>query len=981
MKKLFRIISSILLFLFLSAWNGSMVSLASAADDAGETVRIGYYKGDSRFQDGFSNDERKTGYAYEYYQEIAKLTGWNYEYVYGSRDEVVEKLVAGEVDIVAGVYQTDKRVHQMLFSKNDIGLDGKPRYFAANIKRSDLMDKINQAQGTILNSQFDFTVNLTKKYYDINSQQQILTDNEKAWLKKRGSLNIGYVRNCLPLSGRGEDGNPEGVIKELIEQMALYLNIPLRPICYDNVQMLEDGLHNGEVDVAFPTFSDIWHSEQKGFLQTDAFVNDRIMIVYKGDYNSLTTDVIASSKEHLCQNHYVESNYPNAKTICYNTKTEALDALNENKVNCVIGCSSIIQRLVSEHGKYQDFSFAYLEGSEEFGMSVRRNDSVLLKILNKSVRQMENAIITNALIRYSSVDAPYSFMEFLRHYAVAVILILCALFALLLFVFINYYRRVTRFNAEQAKTRAALEVALDAADAANKAKTNFLSSMSHDIRTPMNGIIGMTAIAATHIDDRDRVKDCLTKITSSGKHLLALINEILDMSKIEAGEISLVEETVNLSALIDDLIVLNKPQADAKNQDMVVRITGVCHEDVVSDGTRVQQVFTNLVSNAIKYTQTGGKIEISLTEKPSANIGQGNFEFVVKDNGMGMSEDYLPHIFEAFTRADNTSKNQTQGTGLGMAIVNKIVQMLGGTISVESALNEGSEFTVLLPFRVQDAENISHADYTNLNVLVLDDDRDICESACLSLSELGIKSEWTMSGKDAVERVEMRHKADNNYYAVLIDWKMPDMDGVEVTREIRKRVGNDVPIIIISSYDWSDIEEEAIAAGVSDFVGKPLFKSRIVHLFDRLLGYENNDDGRDIKELTDEVDFSGKRALLAEDIEVNAEIAIEILGMTGLSVEWAHDGREAVDMLKRSDPGYYDCIFMDVQMPVLDGIEATKEIRTLPREDAGTIPIFAMTANAFQDDVKAVLNAGMNEHVAKPLDVNVLLKMLRNYLG
>lgn len=981
MRKYVRMICCILLFLFLSAGNDMTAFSVFAAEETVQTVRVGYFKGDSRFQDGFSDEERKTGYAYEYYQAIAMLAGWNYEYVYGSREEVVEKLTSGEVDIIAGVHQTGKRSEQMLFSKNDIGLEGDPRYFAVNINREDLLEELDRAQSFLLSAHPDFETLLIKKYYDGNAQQQILTEQEKTWLAQKGVLHIGYVRNCLPLSDQAEDGTPTGVVKELLAQMGSYLKVALEPICYDNVLLMEEGLRCGEIDAAFPVYNDSWASERKGLSQTDTLVSDRVMLVYSGSYRNSLTDNIALSEENLEQGYYVSDNYPQAKIAYYNTRVDALNALLKGEANCIIGCSSILQRLILAKAEYQKFSVAYLEGTEEFSVAVRRGNNSLLKILNKSVHQTDEAIITDALIRYSSVDAPYSFTDFIRHYAVAVIAVLGALFTVLLLVFISYHRKANRFNIEQAKTRAALEVALDAADAASQAKTNFLSSMSHDIRTPMNGIIGMTAIAITHIDDSDRVKDCLAKITSSSKHLLALINEILDMSKIESGEISLCEETVNLSALMDDLITLNKPQADAREQDMAVRIINISHENVVGDGTRIQQVFTNLVSNAIKYTPSGGKIEVSLSEKPSGGSHQGCYEFVVKDNGEGMSEEFLPHIFEAFTRADNSSKNKTQGTGLGMAIVHKIVQMMGGTITVESALGKGSQFMVTLPLKVRDVEEMAHADYAELSILVVDDDQIICESTCLSLSELGMESEWVLSGREAVDRIEVRHEEHNDYYAVLLDWKMPDMDGLETAREIRKRVGNDVPIIIISSYDWSDIEEEAMRAGVNGFIGKPLFRSRLVQLFDRLLGEESEEGNSGIKELTEGIDFTGKRALLAEDNELNAEIAMEILGMTGFAVEWAQNGRIAVDMLEHSESGYYDCIFMDVRMPVLDGISATKEIRALSHADAGTIPIFAMTANAYQDDVKAVLDAGMNEHIAKPLDIDVLMKMLKEYLG
>lgn len=952
-----------------------------AAEETGKTVRIGYYKGDSGFQDGFSDKERKSGYAYEYYQRIATLTGWNYEYVYGSGEEVFDKLLNGEVDIVAGIRKTDERMEQVLFSKYDMDLAGEERYFVININRSDLLEELNYAQDKLLTASPDFTMTLRQKYYSQAPSQQILTKREKAWLAEAGSLDIGYIRGNLPLSDQLEDGTPTGVVKELLSLMSAYLEIPLNPVCYDNVTLMEEALKNGEIDAAFPIYSDLWTTETKGFFQTDAFISDRVMIIYQGNYRDDLMDKIAISETGVGQRYYVSIYYPDSEMIYYNTKEDSFEAILNDEVNCMIGCSSILQVFLADHTEYEGFHIAYLDTSENFGIAVNRGENILVGILNKAIRQSDTATITSAMIQYSNVEKPYEFMDFIQHYAVAVIAVLAFFFTILLWLFISFRRKTRRFNEEQAKTCAALKDALGTANAANEAKTTFLSSMSHDIRTPMNGIIGMTAIAVAHMDDPARVEDCLNKITSSSKHLLALINEVLDMSKIESGEIYLNEDIFDFSVLMDDLITLNKPEADAKHHELIVHTLNISHEEVIGDSLRLQQVFTNLVSNAIKYTPDGGRIKVILSEKPSGSPKLGCFEFVVEDNGVGMSEEYLPHVFEAFTRADSPYTTRTQGTGLGMAIAQNIVHLMNGDITVESSLGKGSKFTVTLFLKLQDAESMPSEDFLGLNVLVVDDDQVICESTCILLSELGMTGEWVLSGREAVEHVEMRHRNNSDYFAILMNWKMPDMDGAATTKEIRKRVGNDVPIIIISSYDWSDIETEATQAGASGFVEKPLFKSRLVHIFDHLLGHETQGGYSGLKELAKQTDFSGKRALMAEDNEINAEIAIEILGMMGLAVDWACNGQEAVNKMNASAPGYYDCIFMDIQMPVMNGIDAAKAIRSLEHPDAGTIPIFAMTANAFAEDVQAVLNAGMNEHIAKPLNFDMLLHTLNNYLG
>ncbi|MCM1529974.1 MAG: response regulator [Alistipes sp.] len=527
----------------------------------------------------------------------------------------------------------------------------------------------------------------------------------------------------------------------------------------------------------------------------------------------------------------------------------------------------------------------------------------------------------------------------------------------------------------------ALRAACESANIANSAKTDFLANMSHDIRTPMNAIIGLTAIAGTHIDDRERVADCLSKITISSKHLLGIINEVLDMSKIESGKMELHEDEFSLPDLIDNLIAMSKAEIGAKRHQLKVTINGIDHERVVGDSQRIQQVFMNLMSNAIKYTPPGGNINLSITEKITNKPRIGCFEFIFEDNGIGMDEEYQKHIFEPFSRARNDERvEKIQGTGLGMPITNNIVQMMNGNIDVKSRLNEGTKITVTLFMKLKAEEDELHSkELIDLPVLVADDDETACIYTCDMLNELGMKGEWVLTGEEAVERTVQHHELGSDFFAVIIDWKMPGMDGIETTREIRRRVGKNVPIIIISAYDWSDIELEARAAGANAFISKPLFKSRMLHLFNELV------DGGDEKKAASELGeytkdkFAGKRALLVEDNGLNAEIAGEILEMAGLTVEFARDGKEAVDIMTEAEDGYYNIVFMDIQMPVMNGYEAARAIRTLPGDYPKSVPIIAMTANAFAEDVAAAKNAGMNEHIAKPLDFAQLMNTLRKY--
>ncbi len=549
------------------------------------------------------------------------------------------------------------------------------------------------------------------------------------------------------------------------------------------------------------------------------------------------------------------------------------------------------------------------------------------------------------------------------------------------FVAVVGTRNIDDLIKKERQQETALQAACDAAEAASRAKTNFLSNMSHDIRTPMNGIIGMTAIAQTHIDDKDRVRDCLQKITQASKHLLSLINEVLDMSKIETGKVALSEEAFSLSDLMDNLLSMTGSQLEEHRYQFSVNLSGVTHEAVIGDSLRIQKIFTNLMGNAIKFTPDGGKISLSISEKPCAKSQIGCYEFVFEDNGIGMDADFLERIFDPFSRAPDSRVSRVQGTGLGMAISRNIVRMMGGDIKVESTLGVGSRFTVTMYLKLQEADGNSHASFVDLSVLVADDDPLSLESCCDMLTELGMQADGVSSGAAAVAQIQQRHQQSKDYFACILDWKMPDMDGISTARAIRNAVGPEVPIIILSAYDWSDIEQEARSAGVNAFIGKPLFRSKLEKTFDTLANSTAQPEPEAPLTQLNELNLSNRRVLLAEDNELNAEIAIEMLQMTGLSVEHAIDGKAAVDMISAHPEGYYDLIFTDIQMPNLNGYDAARAIRAIDRADCRNMPILAMTANAFAEDVLAAKTVGMNAHIAKPLDWNVLADALRKWLS
>ena len=523
-----------------------------------------------------------------------------------------------------------------------------------------------------------------------------------------------------------------------------------------------------------------------------------------------------------------------------------------------------------------------------------------------------------------------------------------------------------------------LEIALQHEGAANRAKREFLFNMSHDIRTPMNAIIGFTSLAATHIDNREQVLDYLKKISTSSQHLLSLINDVLDMSRIESGKVKIEEKAVHLPDLVHDVRSIIQPNVAAKRLSLFIDTMDIEDEDIITDPLRLNQILLNILSNAIKFTPTGGMISIRIAQKNGAPKGCVCYEFRIKDNGIGMSEEFQKHIFEEFSREESSTVSGIQGTGLGMSITKNIVDLMGGTIALTSEPGKGTEFIVTLCFTRsgQKAEPKQLPQLEGLRALVADDDTNTCLNVSTMLSKIGMRPEWTISGKEAVIRTKYAVEQGDEFSVYIIDWLIPDMNGIEIVRQIRKVIGNRCPIIILTAYDWADIEDEARAAGVTAFCEKPLFLSELR----RVLAEPFRAEPAAEPAQPTAADLKGKKLLLVEDNELNREIALEILKEAGFVVDTAEDGAVAVQKIKQAAPGQYDLILMDIQMPNLDGYEATRQIRALPDAEKANIPIFAMTANAFEEDRQNALEAGMNGHIAKPLDVPHLLRVLADAL-
>ena len=567
---------------------------------------------------------------------------------------------------------------------------------------------------------------------------------------------------------------------------------------------------------------------------------------------------------------------------------------------------------------------------------------------------------------YGTLDSAISRLS--RQWSVMIFSVCAALLVALGAVFLMFFRMIRQQMAD-------LDTARREAEKANKAKSEFLSNMSHDIRTPMNAIVGMTAIATANMEDPAQVQNCLQKITLSSKHLLGLINDVLDMSKIESGKMTLNMDQVSLREVMDSIVNIVRPQIRAKRQKFDVSIHDISSENVCGDGVRLNQILINLLGNAVKFTPEEGSIRVSLSQSDSPQ-GDGYVRtlIVVADSGIGMSPEFQAKIFDSFAREDSTRVQKTEGTGLGMAITKYIVDAMGGTISVKSELGKGSEFRVVLDLpraQIQEADMV----LPDWNMLLVDDDQSLCESTVKNLASIGVKADWALDAESAIPMVDEHCRRGDGYHIILLDWKLPGMDGITAAREIRSRCGDETPILLISAYDWDEIQEEAVSAGITGFIAKPLFKSTLFYGLRPFAGSAAPAPGKKT------MDLRGRRVLVAEDNDLNWEIANDLLTEElGLTLEWAENGQVCAERFRLSSPGWYDAILMDIRMPVMTGYEATAAIRAMERPDAATIPIIAMTADAFAEDIKKCLDCGMNAHVAKPIDVGEVYRQLDKFI-
>ena len=901
-----------------------------------------------------------------------------------NNEDVKQKLANHEIDCFVSLEESfwAERGISTITRVGESGI-----YYAINKNRPDIKEELDDAMRALDEAVPFYTADLYKRYFSMD-YTPILTGEEKAWLRKHGAIRMGFLASDSGVSTFDPaTGEFTGVITDYIQFAADCLGnqeLEFQLVGYDSKEAELDALKSGEIDMIFHCDQNPNLAEEYHFACTNTTWTSNLMAVTnKQHFNENNVNRIAVPQNKLSLKKYLAFYYPQWEIVDCDTQEDAARLVKDGQADCfVTGISS-----ENKYSKKYSFYSVPLVNPVRSCFAVNSGNRSLLSILNKTIKAMPVNMLAGALAMYKSSARKVTLSDFIKDNFFKVMLISSIAVAVVLLTILMLLQKARKAEAAARKAasdtqelNAKLQVAVEKAESANRAKSTFLSNMSHDVRTPMNAIIGFTTLALSNIDDTERVKDYLGKTLASSNHLLSLINDVLDMSRIESGKIHLEEVEVNLSDVLHDLKTIVSGQIYAKQLELYMDAMDVTDEDVYCDKTRLNQILLNLLSNAIKFTPAGGTVSVRVRQLAGKVRGCGQYEFRIKDNGIGMSQEFAQKIFEPFERERTSTVSRIQGTGLGMAITKNIVDMMGGTIEVQTAQGKGTEFTVCVPMRAQTeqrpVEKITELE--GLKALVVDDDFNTCDSVTKMLVKVGMRAEWTLSGKEAVLRARQSIEMSDVYHAYIIDWRLPDMNGIEVTRQIRS-LHDDTPIIILTAYDWSDIEVEAKAAGVTAFCSKPMFMSDLRETLMSALGQKSADA---VQGLLPEknADFKGKHILLVEDNELNREIAQEILREYGFRVDTAENGAVAVEKVSTAAPGSYDLVLMDVQMPIMDGYTATRKIRALDDPARAKLPILAMTANAFDEDRRNALESGMNGFLSKPIVIDDLVQELRKIL-
>ncbi|MCR5258582.1 MAG: response regulator [Desulfovibrio sp.] len=1055
-------------------WLIAPAPAASAGEAEPAAVRIGYYK-NAIFQKGAKPGAARSGYAYEYCLKIAEYAGWKYEYVYGSFGELYDRLLKGEIDLLAGLARTENRTGRIGYPEHPMGempyllmkrqgdsrisadpaslsgmsigaVDGAPAaeleawlarhgamarirrfsspaelyqafgrsgteenrldafvamdggalmrnraeavlafgladyYLCTAASRPDLLAELNAAQAHLQAEEPLWLGALRMKHYPGTLADASPSAGEKAWLASHRSLRVGCMADYLPYSDADAKGQAAGMVRDLVAGMLKKLgadSLETSFKVYPSYREMTDALAKGEIDVAFPVAGEPYWAETSGLRQSNPVLTPSTALVYRSDDAGMKPRTIAVNAANDMQVRYVEANFPNAGLLVQLPSIEAcLSAVLFGQADATV-LDGLRGGEILSNAKFAILSARPLPHANPRRFGVRMSDEGLLRLINRGLALAGEEWIQSLAVKHAAGLRSWTLADIAKACAAAL-----ATLAVLLFALSarrskleaarkeEARQKLEEKNWELATSRKKLTKALAEAKRASRAKTDFLNSISHDVRTPMNAIAGFAAMAESHQDSPEKVRDCLFKIGISSRHLLSLLNNVLDMSRIESGKAKLEKAEVNLSELLRGVRAIVNDGAQSKGVFLSVD-ADIVHERVCADRLRISQILLNLLSNAVKFTPEGGRIRFSIAELPSSSPGMADFRFAVKDSGIGMSPEFTKTVFDAFTRERTSAVASTQGTGLGMAISKRLAEMMGGTIAVESREGEGSEFTVVLPLKtIGPAPEPSAA--TQGRAAAAAGGKGFLRSVQPAMRRLGMEGRFASGAADAVQAVA---EAKGNRPALFIaDWDAPLMDGAEAVRAVRASSGGDA--VFIAACSWNEAGDEARATGADCFMLKPCIAAALLRVAEGRFearhrpGSATGAAGQ----------FAGARILLAEDNEFNREIAVDLLGDAGFEVDVAENGAEALAKVETAPAGWYAIVLMDIQMPAMDGYEAARRIRALSDPAKAGVPIVAVTANAFEEDRKTALEAGMDGHLPKPYDVPKMTAMIADLL-